>query len=103
MVFDDTRDMMKVAHDAMIFFARESCGKCFPCRIGTQRLVERLGGEAGPGGPAWDAEVRDITETMIATSACGLGEAAGLVSESLLRCFPERVARHMQTAGGEVS
>ncbi|MCA9712664.1 MAG: ATP-binding cassette domain-containing protein, partial [Myxococcales bacterium] len=25
------------------FFAHESCGKCFPCRIGTQRLAERLG------------------------------------------------------------
>src|SRR4029450_5092662 len=46
-VFDDSRDMVAVAHNAMSFFAHESCGKCFPCRIGTQRLVERLSGE-GP-------------------------------------------------------
>ena len=42
MVFDDTRNMVDVAHNAMEFFAEESCGKCFPCRIGTQRLTERL-------------------------------------------------------------
>src|SRR5678815_3212687 len=55
-VFDDTRNMVAAAHDAMEFFAHESCGKCFPCRIGTQRLTERLserpngniGGNVGP-------------------------------------------------------
>ncbi|MCA9543091.1 MAG: NADH-quinone oxidoreductase subunit NuoF, partial [Myxococcales bacterium] len=31
-VFDDSRDMIAVAHNAMSFFAHESCGKCFPCR-----------------------------------------------------------------------
>ena len=50
MVFDDTRDMVEVAHMAMEFFAEESCGKCFPCRIGTQRLMERLGGGCRPRG-----------------------------------------------------
>ena len=34
MVFDDTRDMVEIAAQAMSFFAHESCGKCFPCRIG---------------------------------------------------------------------
>ena len=42
MVFDDTRDMLDVARNAMEFFAEESCGKCFPCRIGTHRLTELL-------------------------------------------------------------
>ena len=44
MVFDDRRDLVETARKAMAFFAHESCGKCFPCRIGTQRLVERLEG-----------------------------------------------------------
>ncbi len=95
MVFDDTRDMVAVAHNAMEFFADESCGKCFPCRIGTHRLVERLNG----GGPetltAWVDEVTDINETMKKTSACGLGQAAPLIAESLLRYFPEQVHRHV--------
>ena len=99
MVFDDSRDMVAVAHDAMHFFAHESCGKCFPCRIGTQRLTERLAGEAGPSElAAWQTEVADLGATMKAMSACGLGLAAPLITESLLRYFPDDVARHVAGA-----
>ena len=101
MVFDDTRDMVAVAHEAMAFFAHESCGKCFPCRIGTQRLTERLHPGPGGGGPTelepWTAEVTDIGDAMKATSACGLGIAAPLITDSLLRYFQPEVARHLAT------
>ena len=97
MVFDDSRDIIEVAHSAMEFFAEESCGKCFPCRIGTTRLTERLAG----GGPKevsnWIDEVTDIGRTMKAISACGLGIAAPLITDSLVRYFPERVAEHVQS------
>jgi NADH-quinone oxidoreductase subunit F len=97
MVFDDSRDMVDVAHDAMSFFAHESCGKCFPCRIGTQRLSERLAGRAGPHDlPAWREEVTDLGQTMKAMSACGLGLAAPLITESLLKYFPDAVARRVE-------
>ena len=93
MVFDDTRDMVKAAHDAMAFFAHESCGKCFPCRIGTQRLTERLSSEPDNlSHEAWTEEVNDIGEAMKATSACGLGMAAPHVTESLQKYFPDQVA-----------
>ncbi len=99
MVFDDSRDMVDVAHAAMEFFAEESCGKCFPCRIGTQRLTERLHG----GGPNdlgdWIDEVNDLGKTMKETSACGLGQAAPLITESLLRYFPAQVTRHVTGDG----
>ncbi len=98
MVFDDSRDMLKAAHDAMAFFAHESCGKCFPCRIGTQRLTERLRGENKElSAKDWNAEVNDINEVMKATSACGLGMAAPHVTESLLKYFPEQVAAATQS------
>ena len=91
MIFDDSRDIVDTARQAMEFFAHESCGKCFPCRIGTQRLLERLCG----GGPeqldAWQQEVSDIGD-VLELSACGLGVAAGFVSDSLLRNFPQQVA-----------
>ena len=91
-VFDDSRNMVAAAHNAMSFFAHESCGKCFPCRIGTQRLTERLDGD-GPTDPVmWQCEVDDISQTMKAISACGLGVAAPLVVESLVRFFPAQVA-----------
>jgi NADH:ubiquinone oxidoreductase subunit F (NADH-binding) len=99
MVFDDSRDMLAVARQAMEFFAHESCGKCFPCRIGTQRLSERLAGAAGPSDLAtWQQEVHEIGGVMASLSACGLGIAAPLITESLLRAFPQRVAAHV--AGG---
>ncbi len=96
MVFDDSRDMVDVARGAMEFFADESCGKCFPCRIGSRRLTERLEGSAGPNDAnEWLQEVADIGETMRATSACGLGVAAPLVTDSLVRYFPDEVRRHI--------
>jgi len=101
MVFDDSRDMMAVSHAAMEFFAEESCGKCFPCRIGTRRLTERLAGGGQGQGPRdlteWIDEVADIGQTMKATSACGLGMAAPLITESLMRYFPELVAEHVKS------
>ena len=69
-VFDNTRDMLDVAHNAMEFFAEESCGKCFPCRIGTQRLTELL---SVPLQPNSEALISRIGAVMKATSACGLG------------------------------
>ena len=90
-IFDDSRDIVDAARQAMEFFAHESCGKCFPCRIGTQRLLERLSGD-GPGDlDDWRREIGDIGE-VLELSACGLGVAAGFVSDSLLRNFPDQVA-----------
>ncbi len=84
MVFDDTRDILDVAHHAMEFFAEESCGKCFPCRIGTQRLTELLSAPLQPGS---EALISRIGTVMKATSACGLGTAAPNITDSLLRIF----------------
>ena len=107
MVFDASRDMVAVAHGAMSFFADESCGKCFPCRIGTRRLAAPLDMRRSTQRPAarhgprdigsWKGEVHDIGEVMMQTSACGLGTAAPLVTESLLRYFPEQVERGLET------
>ena len=95
MAFDDRRDMVAIARQAMAFFAEESCGKCFPCRIGTQRLTERLAGKGPADLAAWRAEVADIGDTMKATSACGLGMAAPFITDSLLKYFPDQVAAHV--------
>lgn len=95
-VYDDSRDMILAAHDAMEFFAHESCGKCFPCRIGTQRLVERLNGDGPNDINVWLDEVKDLNEAMKSVSACGLGMAAPLVVESLIKNFPEQVTAHVE-------
>ena len=85
MVFDDTRDMLDVAHNAMEFFAEESCGKCFPCRIGTHRLTELL---SEPLNQKSKDLIIEIGAVMKATSACGLGTAAPNITETLMRINP---------------
>ena len=95
-VFDDSRDMVAAAREAIEFFRHESCGKCFPCRIGTQRLVERLEGVAGASDPAeFVAELVDIGEAMKTASACGLGVATPNVTDSLIRDFRPALERHV--------
>ncbi len=99
-VLDETRDPLAFTREAIEFFAEESCGKCFPCRLGTERLRERLTGESGPtDADQWTDQVRGVCETMKATSACGLGTAAPLVVESLLNHYPGRVERHVNKNG----
>ncbi|MAH33937.1 MAG: hypothetical protein CMO42_01360 [Verrucomicrobiales bacterium] len=95
-VFDNRRNMFEVAHGAMQFFAHESCGKCFPCRIGTQRLTERLNPETiNINLETWTEEVNEIGEVMKATSACGLGMAAPNVTESLQKYFSDTIANNI--------
>jgi NADH:ubiquinone oxidoreductase subunit F (NADH-binding) len=85
----------------MRFFASESCGRCFPCRIGTERMRERLEALARPGSEAAAearaAELPEIAAVTLAGSACGLGVAAGSVARDLVSRFPEAVREH---AGG---
>ncbi len=96
MVLDDSRDLVAFAHEAMAFFAHESCGKCFPCRIGTQRLTERLAnGQHALTLENWLTEVADLSDVMKSASACGLGQAAPLIVDSLVRYFPDQVAAHV--------
>jgi NADH-quinone oxidoreductase subunit F len=90
MVFDDTRDMRQVVVNIAHFFAHESCGKCYPCQLGTQRQLEILeriaAGEALPG----DAErLLDVGWTMNDASLCGLGQTAALAVLSALDHWPE--------------
>ena len=95
-VFDDSRNMVEVAANAMEFFAEESCGKCFPCRIGTQRLTERLTMNPPiPSKEVWLTEVKEIGQTMKATSACGLGSVAPLITDSLINYFPDQIETYL--------
>src|SRR5262249_24689255 len=70
--------VLDVALNATRFFRNESCGKCVPCRVGSQKLVligERL--QAGTPDPAERAALFDLVnalqEAMEQTSICGLG------------------------------
>jgi NADH-quinone oxidoreductase subunit F len=90
MVFNDTIDIRDILHRLAHFFAHESCGKCFPCQLGTQRQLEILAriarGQAEAGD---DDRLEDIGETMSDASICGLGQTAALAVLSALKIWPE--------------
>ncbi len=93
MVFDETVDLREVMYELSRFFAHESCGKCFPCQIGTQRQMEILEHIAHNGGvqPSDRETLLDIGYTMTQTSLCGLGQTAGSAVVSAIRLWPELV------------
>lgn len=71
-VVAEGRDLRALAGNLTAFFANESCGKCVPCRIGTEQAVRLI--EAGDGDSF--ARLRTLNETLAVTSICGLGQAA---------------------------
>lgn len=77
MVFDHSRDLRQVLLRLGRFFAHESCGKCYPCQMGTQRqveILERLA--AGTSLPGDLERLQDVGWTMTDASLCGLGQTA---------------------------
>lgn len=83
-------DMVDLALNAVTFFRNESCGKCIPCRTGTDHLVQMLD-VVREGGAASELlePVEDLAEAMRLTSICGLGQTAALPLISALKYFPD--------------
>lgn len=77
LVFNSDRDIVEVVWKNMEFFAEESCGKCVPCREGTLVLCSILERIAQGHGDDKDlAILRELSDTMMLASLCGLGQAA---------------------------
>ena len=77
MVFDDSVDLRDVLARIGAFFAHESCGKCYPCQMGTQRQAEILRRIAAGDTRETDAATLiELGQVMTDTSICGLGQAA---------------------------
>jgi NADH:ubiquinone oxidoreductase subunit F (NADH-binding) len=94
-VADRSRCMVRFAFEAVRFYAGESCGKCFPCRIGTTRLRERL--DAALHFEAVDiGELRELMDVVVTGAACGLGPAAALVTRHLLAHFEDEFRAHTE-------
>jgi NADH-quinone oxidoreductase subunit F len=85
-VLDDQVAMWEVMRRIARFFARESCGRCFPCQMGTSRqleIVTRL--SEGRGAPDDIANLTELGAVMRVSSTCGLGQAASLAILSGLK------------------
>lgn len=88
MVFNDTVDLRDVLRRLGQFFEHESCGKCYPCQLGTQRQMEILDRIDSPL-PGDRQRLRDIGHTMSVASLCGLGQTAAMAVLSAMDKWPE--------------
>jgi NADH-quinone oxidoreductase subunit F len=90
MVFNDQRDMRQVFKGLAHFFADESCGKCYPCQLGTQRQYEILARLAEGKPEEGDVErLTDVGWTMVDASLCGLGQTAATAVLSAMKLWPD--------------
>ena len=95
-VCTDRACMLDMAFNSVRFYRNESCGKCVPCRIGTQKMVEMLDGWMHGTTVAGDYSLlEDLSHTLKQTSICGLGQIAPAPIQSVMKHFPEEVRDHL--------
>lgn len=87
-VFNNSRDVLEIVTKTMEFLVEESCGKCTPCRQGTQVMVEVLERFCKGEGLQRDISYMEIlADTMAQSSLCGLGQAAPFAVIDTLKYF----------------
>ena len=96
-VCDDRACMLDMALNSVRFFRNESCGKCVPCRTGSQKLVDILTGWTQGARGADDLAIyNDLTHALRMTSICGLGQVVPVPIASVLKHFPDEVEAHVR-------
>jgi NADH:ubiquinone oxidoreductase subunit F (NADH-binding)/NADH:ubiquinone oxidoreductase subunit E len=88
--------MLDMALNACTFFRNESCGKCVPCRVGSQKMVDILTAwTQGKGAPRDLQLIEELSEAMKLASICGLGQFAHSPITSVLKYFREEIEEHI--------
>jgi NADH:ubiquinone oxidoreductase subunit F (NADH-binding)/NADH:ubiquinone oxidoreductase subunit E len=96
-VCGDTACMLDMALCAVAFYRNESCGKCVPCRIGTQKLVDLLEGWTKGINSSRDLQMlADLSDALRLTSICGLGQIAPAPIQSVMKHFPDTMREHLE-------
>ncbi len=95
-VMDENTCMVDVAKYFMNFLKDESCGKCFTCRKGTQRMWEILDDITSGRGTLDQLDLLEELALVVKdTTMCGLGQTAANPVLSTLRYFREEYERHI--------
>jgi NADH-quinone oxidoreductase subunit F len=98
-VIDDSISIVDVALKTAKFYRHESCGKCTPCREGTNwtvKMLERVqSGEATP----MDLDIMaSVQEQIIGNCLCVLGDAMAMPIGSMILHFRDEFERHIEEA-----
>jgi NADH:ubiquinone oxidoreductase subunit F (NADH-binding) len=100
-VYAEGRDMAAEAVNSMEFYRNESCGKCVPCRLGSQKMVS-LGTNLIAGkidADRWKGELlpmmNDLSKAIELASICGLGRSVPVPLRAVTRFFEADVNQHL--------
>lgn len=89
-IFNNSRNILDVAHNFTHFFAHESCGFCTPCRVGTSLLKNQLDKIVEGHGSAGDVvALEELCQLVKNHSHCGLGQTAANPILTTLERYPE--------------
>ena len=95
-VMDGRTCMVDVAKYFLSFLQDESCGKCVPCRLGVDRMLEIVTDiSEGRGRPEQLDILEELAETVAETSLCALGKTAPNPVLSTLRYFRDEYEAHI--------
>ena len=100
-VLDKSRDVIDVVYKTLEFLAEESCGKCAPCREGTEVMIEIL--ERFSKGEGLESDLRilpELSNVMMLSSLCGLGQAAPYPVIDSLQYFRSAYEKRIRDKGG---
>ncbi|HEY9077312.1 MAG TPA: NADH-quinone oxidoreductase subunit NuoF [Anaerolineaceae bacterium] len=97
LICDEDTCVVDLARVLVNFFRVESCGKCNPCRIGTQRSYEILTAISEGLGTMKDLEyLQTLSDNMNLLSNCGLGQTSGTPLRDVLKYFRAEVEAHIK-------
>jgi len=85
-ILSDKDKASEAAKNLMTFFRDESCGQCTPCRVGTAKALGLMQEKR------WNQPLlKELSQTMMDASICGLGQAAPNPALSVMKYFPDEV------------
>ena len=101
LVCDTSVSPIQMLREVFHFFEAESCGKCTPCRVGTQRvraLLDQI--LTGRGRPEMLAELGSLAVILESASFCGLGSSAAWPLQSVLDHFGDELQAAVSVSKG---
>jgi formate dehydrogenase beta subunit len=104
-VYAEDRDMAEQAVNSVEFFRNESCGKCVPCRLGSQKLAS-LGSHLlnrQISTVLWQEEIlpliKEMGKAIELASICGLGRSVPVPLMTAAAFFEEDIKKHLSRDG----
>ena len=78
------------------FFRNESCGKCVPCRVGSQKMVDVIKEiRSATAGAEWHETIDRLSQVLNMTSICGLGKVVHVPIQTVLKHWPDEIESHL--------